>query len=430
MRVVAHVHPRGVARRGRGPARSLRGGAGRRSRRRRAAGADDRLAAVRRGLPRHGVCAGRGAARLRLAQGQEDVDPAGPRAGERHRQPDRERVHQPRRPRWLRRRARAERLRRSSCTTTSTGASTSSASTRAGSATRIRCTASTARTSSTPSSSPVPLFPYQHDQYRPFYDQYTSLADLCLEPRRADRRAHEHRRRRPRPRPAAPGGRRPQAELPGVLVRELPREHVRQPLPEERARAGHRRRARPAPLVERPPDRVRPGRHAGGVRRVPAPLQGGGPGLRVRGRKADGEAVGDARPDDRGRAARPRRRLPLHVRLPDRRRHERDVLPRGLGRPRGLRSLPRLRRRRGARRPVGEGEGAGRCAAASSRRCRRRSRSRTTTTGSTRTSATSAPTRSTPTASTSSGRSTGSRGRGRASAPTGGGSTARAPTGR
>jgi pimeloyl-ACP methyl ester carboxylesterase len=26
----------------------------------------------------------------------------------------------------------------------------------------------------------VPFFPYQHDQYRPFYDQYSSLAGLCL----------------------------------------------------------------------------------------------------------------------------------------------------------------------------------------------------------------------------------------------------------
>ena len=65
--------------------------------------------------------------------------------------------------------------------------------------------------------------------------------------------------------------------------------------------------------------------------------------LRVRGRQAYRQALGDARPIAGAQADRPRRRLPLHLRLPDRGCDRRDVLARDLGRARRIRGVPRLR---------------------------------------------------------------------------------------
>ncbi len=42
-----------------------------------------------------------------------------------------------------------------------------------------------------------PVFPYRHEQYRPFFDVFRSLGPECLRRRTADHRPHEHRRRRP-----------------------------------------------------------------------------------------------------------------------------------------------------------------------------------------------------------------------------------------
>ena len=185
----------------------------------------------------------------------------------------------------------------------STDGSTSSASTRAASAPPIRSTASTARTTSTRSSTATPLFPYQAGQYRPFYDAWARLGRRV--PRRTRRIAepHEHRRRGPRPRPAPPSRRRPQADVPRLLVRLVPRQHVRQPVPAQHPRARHRRRARPEPVVERLADPLRSRRHAGGVRRVPAPLRRGRAGVRVQRARGDGGS-GGRRSRARSRASR------------------------------------------------------------------------------------------------------------------------------
>ena len=121
----------------------------------------------------------------------------------------------------------------------------------------------------------LPVFPYRHDQYRPFFDRCKGARTGV--PRRPPGRGgeHEHRRRRPRPGSAAAGGGRPQAQLPRLLLRLVSRQHLRQPVPAECPRPGHRRRPRPAAVVQRLADPLGPRRDAGGVRRVPPPVRRG-----------------------------------------------------------------------------------------------------------------------------------------------------------
>ena len=126
------------------------------------------------------------------------------------------------------------------------------------------------------------------------------------EPGPGNRKAHEHGRRRARPRPAPAGGRRQAPDLPRVLLRDLHRHDLREPLPGQRPRAGHRRRARPPAVVVGLADPLGSCGDPGGVRRVPAAVPTGRAGVRVRGRRADGPALGDARSRGRARADRPR----------------------------------------------------------------------------------------------------------------------------
>ena len=253
-------------------------GCGRCARRR---DAGDRLGAVRRGLPRHRVRDVRRPARLRLTERAHDRDRARPRPGERLRAPNRQRLRQPGRAGWIRRRARALRVRpgaaRQPGRTLRRRRLRPARRRRLGSDPLLRQRGRPRRVPERGSGLPVPGRPVP-DVLRPLR---VARREVPLA-RREDRAPHEHGRRRARPRPAPQRRRRSQAHVPRLLVRQLPRQHVRQPLPEQRPRARHRRRARPAPVVERLADQVRPRRHAGGVRRVPAPLPRGRPGVRVR----------------------------------------------------------------------------------------------------------------------------------------------------
>ncbi len=76
-----------------------------------------------------------------------------------------------------------------------------------------------------------------------------------------------HRRGGPRPGRPPPRGRGQEADVPGVLLRQLPRTGVRQPVPRPGARAGHRRRARPGGLVGYGGDQVHARRRASTRRR-------------------------------------------------------------------------------------------------------------------------------------------------------------------
>ena len=155
--------------------------------------------------------------------------------------------------------------------------------------------------------SELPVFPYQNGPVPPL------LPRLCWPgtrvPRRppAGRRPHEHRGRRPGHGPAPTGGWRQQADLPRVLLRLLPRQHLREPVPRQRAGAGHRRRSRPAAVVERLADRVRPGRDAGRVRRVPAPVRRSRQRVRLLDRRRARHSAGSGwpRPSSRSRSSFP-----------------------------------------------------------------------------------------------------------------------------
>ncbi len=104
-----------------------------------------------------------------------------------------------------------------------------------------------------------PVFPYQRDQYRPFFEAYSGLGDRCLDgsdPVAPHMSTANVARDMDLLRQAVGDA---QAHLPRVLVRLVPRQHVRQHVPQERAGARDRRSPRPAPVVDRLPDRLRPG---------------------------------------------------------------------------------------------------------------------------------------------------------------------------
>ena len=102
--------------------------------------------------------------------------------------------------------------------------------------------------------------------------------------------------------------------------------------PQQRAGPRHRRRARSAAVVERVADRVRPGRHARGVRGVPAALRRSRTDMRLLVAAAVPPPAGRRSPAacGSGRSSSPDGFV-YTLRLPDRRRHRRDVRARDVG---------------------------------------------------------------------------------------------------
>ncbi len=251
-----------------------------------------------------------------------------------------------------------------SCTRTSTAGSTSSASTRAASAAPTPSTASTARMTSTRSCPGSPCSRTRAGQYRPFFDAPTLAsgpgASTTAQRIAAHMSTADVARDLDLLRQAV--GDRKLTYL-GFSYGTLHRQHLRQPVPRQGAGTGHRRRPRSAAVV-RAAGRSGP---TGSRRRQSSTSScacATKPGRECafgtgEGRRQRWERLAQAH---RARSARPSRRLPLHVRLPDRGRDRCDVLARGLGRTRGRRGASRLPRRRVARRPDAE-------AAALRRRC-------------------------------------------------------------
>ena len=202
---------------------------------------------------------------------------------------------------------------RAACSTRSTTASTSSPSTRAARARASRaidCKANQETDGIYSKPFPTPL----DIDVRAFARKSERYVQRCVQPEPRHLPVRLDRQRRARHGPAARGRRRRQAHLPRLLLRHLPRRHVREPVPEPPPRARARRRDRPA-AVHGPPG-GQPERADLGIRAQHRALPAG-----VRERQGDlpvrrRRPVGRLRPADRGggRAPDPGRPTPRTVR--------------------------------------------------------------------------------------------------------------------
>ena len=112
-----------------------------------------------------------------------------------------------------------------------------------------RCAASPPTRRRTSSSPATLFFPYR-ERSRPGRSRRSADGSACRATA-ADPAPHVDRPRRPRHGPAAPGGRRREAHLRRRVVRLVPRQRLRQPLPRQGAGADRRRRARPGGVGDR-----------------------------------------------------------------------------------------------------------------------------------------------------------------------------------